>query len=207
MSPESKDLGETTLRIRQQLRSTTILIPAYGSPGGFSLLTKCNSRCDTCMQYASACGMSLCTTQPFVGSHINTFVTNTRGTTMTLGILRCFPPTLPSQVSQAMKTNNLKQLLCPEGVTPIIQGTSQSMLKPHGCFVEAYASLRTHKLSEAPAAKLQCPSRLTHPLFEPVERCVCREVSKTHDSMEHVRSTYGARTKHVRAASHGWCWG
>ena len=87
MSPESKDLGETALRIRQQFRSTTILIPAYGSPGGFSLLTKCNSRCDTCMQYASACGMSLCTTQPFVGSHINTFVTHTRGTTMTLGIL------------------------------------------------------------------------------------------------------------------------
>ena len=39
----------------------------------------------------------------------------------------------------------------------------------------------------------------TGPLQPILQRCVCREVSKTHESMEHVRSTYGARTKHVRS--------
>ena len=45
------------------------------------------------------------------------------------------------------------------------------------------------------AGVLRCfPSQASEP-----NGGACREVSKTHEGVEHVRSTYGARTEHVRS--------
>jgi len=178
MSPESKDLGETTLRIRQQFRSTTILIPAYGSPGGFSLLTKCNSRCDTCMQYASACGMSLCTTQPFVGSHINTFVTHTRGTTMTLGIL--------SRSKQNARQHGAR---------------TEHVRSTYGARTEHVG--KNHEMRTPPLLKIRGYNIKTLITVESLHFVVFPNVLRTCS----VRASYVLRTCSVRAASHGWCWG
>ena len=58
LQPEAKDLGDNQLWLGQHFGNTTILIPAYGSPGGCSLLRKRNNRYDTSMRCASDVGMS-----------------------------------------------------------------------------------------------------------------------------------------------------
>ena len=186
MSPESKDRGETTLRIRQQFRSTTILIPAYGSPGGSSLSTKCISRCDTCKQYANACGMSLCTTQPSVGSHTNTFVTHTH-------IYRPGGFSLLTQCNSDCDT--CKQYASACGMSLC---TTQPFVRSHTNTFVTLSSPTTHRYGSG-----DNQSRALPPLgsaFKFMHRATATDTTTLclSRSKQNARK-HGARTEHVRS--------